>query len=129
MTYEEFLKTDIWKATAESVFRRAGGMCERCGCTTGPFHAHHITYICRNRDDAPRWVPQGWLPQYWWLMCLDSDCHRYIHNLGDVTKFVETKKILMNRHPSQRHRLIVIEVPWDEYGPNGDWIAATARAV
>jgi hypothetical protein len=28
--YENFLKTDLWKQTTESVFARAGGQCERC---------------------------------------------------------------------------------------------------
>ena len=33
--YQEFLKTEIWRRTAESVYYKAGGQCERCGTTQG----------------------------------------------------------------------------------------------
>ena len=91
--YDNFLKTEIWKQTSESVFCKAGGQCERCGGIEGPFQAHHLTYRAKNRPDAPRSIPRGWLPDYKWLVCLDEDCHRLVHRLPPVEQFWETRRL------------------------------------
>ena len=101
MKYEAFLKTDIWRQTAESVYCRAGGQCERCGSAEGPFHAHHLTYQARNRPGTPRSVPRGWLPDYKWIVCLDEDCHRRLHLLPPVDRFWETRRLFQSHMAGQ----------------------------
>jgi len=129
ITYNEFLQTDIWKRTAESVYCRAGGQCERCYTTHGPFHAHHITYLASNRPDAPHWVSRGWLPDYFWLVCLDEDCHKFMHSLAFMARFWETRKILQGRTNDQKRRLIVIEMPFTNFTTENDWIMCQGRLV
>jgi hypothetical protein len=129
LTYQQFLQTDIWKRTAQSVICRAGGQCDRCYTTHGPFHAHHITYLAGNRPDAPSWVPQGWLPEYPWLLCLCEDCHRYLHWLRFLPRFRETSRILQSRRTDQKRRLIVIELPFTDFGTENAWIMCQGRLV
>ena len=127
--YEEFLKSDVWKATAHSVFCRAGGQCERCGTAEGPHHAHHLTYIAGNRDDAPSWVPSGWLPEFPWIVCLCEDCHRLLHRRGLLFRTREGCKILQNRRRDQKRRLIVIEVPCHDFGTENGWFMCRGHVV
>ena len=96
MTYQQFLKTEIWQRTAESVFCRAGGQCERCGEIEGPFQAHHLTYRAPNRRGTPRSIPKGWLPDFKWLVCLDEGCHHFVHRLPFVEQFWETRRLFQN---------------------------------
>ena len=127
--YQEFLKTSIWKATAHSVFCKAGGQCERCGTAEGPHHAHHLTYIAGNRDDAPSWVPSGWLPEFPWLVCLCENCHRCLHRHGLLYRTSEGCKILQGRRRDQKRRLIVIEVPYNDFRTENDWLLCRGHVV
>lgn len=126
--YEEFLKSDLWKSTAHSVYCRAGGECERCGTAEGQFNAHHIVYIAGNRSDAPSSIPNGWLPDFAWLMCLCEDCHRHIHRLGFLSRFYETSRILQSRRPDCKRRLVVIEMPFSNFEAE-NWIMCRGQIV
>lgn len=97
MKYEDFLQTHIWKQTTEKVKCLAGGQCELCFATSDTLHAHHMTYAAWNRAEAPSWVPQGWLPDYVWLACLDTDCHKYLKSLDLLGGIVEKLNIIRNR--------------------------------
>ena len=102
MTYNEFLATDIWRKTAESVYRKAGGQCEHCYTAEGPFQAHHLTYRAPNRRDAPRSIPRGWLPSFKWLVCLCEDCHHLLHRLLFVDRFWATRQLFQS-HVANLH--------------------------
>jgi hypothetical protein len=128
ITYREFLTTDIWRRTAESVFCRAGGQCERCGTAEGPHHAHHITYYAPNRIDAPAWVRHGWLPDYPWIVCLCDSCHRYLHSMPLLPRFRETSRILRSRTPDRKRRLLVIEMPFSDFATE-NWILCRGQIV
>lgn len=41
--YNDYLRSPAWRAKAEAVIRRAGGVCEACG-TARATQAHHVTY-------------------------------------------------------------------------------------
>ena len=54
VTYEEYLTTLTWKATAHFAKERAGWRCQHPGCESlGPLHVHHLTYerVGQERDD------------------------------------------------------------------------------
>ena len=91
--YSDFLRTEIWKRTTDSTYAKAGGQCERCGTTEGPFQAHHLSYKAPNRPGVPRSIPKGWLPDYKWLVCLCGDCHRFFHHRCFVDQFWETRRL------------------------------------
>jgi hypothetical protein len=99
--YDQFLKTELWKQTSESVFAKAGGQCERCGGMEGPFQAHHLTYKAPNRQGTSRSIPRGWLPDFKWLVCLDLDCHRFLHRLSPIEQFWETRALYQNHQANQ----------------------------
>jgi len=128
ITYQQFLQTDIWKSTAESVFCRAGGQCERCGTAESPHHAHHITYYAANRPDAPKWIRRGWLPDLPWLVCLCDSCHRYMHSMPLLPRFRETSRILRIRTPDRKRRLLVIEMPFSDFETE-NWILCRGQIV
>lgn len=122
--YEAFLQADIWKTTAHSVYCKAGGQCERCGTAEGPFNVHHLSYIAPNRDDAPSWVKNGFLPSYDWLVCLCEDCHRLFHRKGILFRTREGCKIIQSRRRGPKRRLIVLEVPY-----NDEWLICNGQVV
>lgn len=101
-SYDDFLKTEIWKQTTESVYAKAGGQCERCGSAEDPFQAHHLTYKAPNRPGVPRAIPKGWLPDFEWLVFLCGDCHRFFHRLSLVDQFWETRALYRNHVAMQQ---------------------------
>ena len=129
LSYDEFLQTNIWKRTAERVYCKAGGQCEWCYTTHGPFNAHHLTYLASNRPDSPREIPRGWLPSYPWLCCLCEDCHWLIHHVSYLKRTIMGKMILQNRNNRERRRLVVIKLPYTEFGVEPDWLICQGRAI
>jgi len=129
ITYDEFLQTDIWKKTAESVYRKAGGQCERCFTIEGPHHAHHISYYVANRPDAPKWVRHGWLPPYPWYLCLCEECHRILHSMPLLPRCRETSLILRSRRREPKRRFLVIELPYTDLGTEDRWIQCQGQII
>ena len=41
--YHAYLRSEEWKAIRKSIWRRAGGTCERCGMRPMN-HVHHLSY-------------------------------------------------------------------------------------
>lgn len=75
MDYFDYLKSDIWRWKRKQVWRRAGGMCERCAehnCRTPGEHTHHDRY--------PSILGEEPISD---LRLLCADCHRFIHGHSD----------------------------------------------
>lgn len=84
--YEQFLESDLWRATARRIRIRDDHRCQRCGYRDDPNYLviHHTDtgYGHPNRNDAPWYIPEGWLPDDFALSCLCRECHAYIHGYG-----------------------------------------------
>jgi hypothetical protein len=68
----------------------------------GPFHTHHLTYRAKNRPGTPRSIPKGWLPDFKWLVCLDLDCHRFLHHLSPIEQFWETRRLYQSHQANEQ---------------------------
>ena len=72
--YEEYLKSDHWKALRQAKFQEVGKACQTCPSTTKIIHVHHIRYReltdCTTAD----------------LAVLCKDCHDLLHFAGQVFK-------------------------------------------
>ena len=112
------------------MYCRAGGQCGgRCAATkslTG-HHAHHLTYIAGNREDAPSWGSNGWLPDYPWLVCLCEDCHRLMHRLGCTSRLIESRRILRAVQEPESGGSFAIDVPYNDFRTTNDWFLCEGR--
>jgi hypothetical protein len=50
LPYDEYLKTDWWKACRATAMRRARGRCQLCNRNDRPLHVHHRTYERRGEE-------------------------------------------------------------------------------
>lgn len=73
MKYEDYLKTDYWKAVSDAVKKRADYRCQVCN-SPHDLCAHHRTYEHRGRE----------LDHLSDLICLCRRCHEIFH--GKVKK-------------------------------------------
>lgn len=64
--YHAYLRSEEWKAIRKSIWRRAGGTCERCGMRPMN-HVHHLSYQSLYDEDLHD------LEGYCEL------CHEYVH--------------------------------------------------
>lgn len=68
--YDEYLKTDYWKAVSDAIKRRAGYRCQLCN-SQHDLCAHHRTYDHRGRE-------LDYLDD---LVCLCRRCHKIFHGI------------------------------------------------
>jgi 5-methylcytosine-specific restriction endonuclease McrA len=64
--YDEYLKTDAWRAKRRKVLQRAGGICEGCSERQAE-HVHHKTYEHAGRE------------LLFELVALCRECHDLVH--------------------------------------------------
>lgn len=79
MTYQEYLKTDYWKAVSDAVKKRADYRCQLCN-SQHDLCAHHRTYEHRGRE-------LDFLSD---LTCLCRRCHEIFHGKQPQPKPIET---------------------------------------
>jgi len=72
-SYDEYLRTPVWRAKRAQVLRRAGGRCEGCRNAEATT-VHHLTY-----DHVGHEHPEGEL--LFELVAVCGDCHWRLHPL------------------------------------------------
>ena len=75
MTYQDYLKTDYWKAVSDAVKKRADYRCQLCN-SQHDLCAHHRTYDHRGQE----------LDHLSDLTCLCRRCHEIFHGVTATTK-------------------------------------------
>ena len=43
VAYHEYMDSAAWQKVRRAILERAGGKCERDGCTNAPVHVHGVT--------------------------------------------------------------------------------------
>lgn len=79
--YDEYLKTDYWKAVSDAVKKRAGWRCQTCN-SQHDLVAHHRCYDHRGYE-------MNYLDD---LTCLCSRCHKLFHGRLPVERVVKPKR-------------------------------------
>ena len=73
--YREYLLSSIWLGKRARVMRRAGGMCEGCGCRRA-WQVHHLRYPRNCRPGSDEWIRQEKLFD---LIAICRECHEDVH--------------------------------------------------
>lgn len=70
-SYDDYLRSDVWRAKRQEVLRRAEGRCEAPGCARAAREVHHKRY--------PRESTQLGNEPIEWLLALCVEHHRVEH--------------------------------------------------
>lgn len=113
--YDDYLKTDYWKAVSMAVKKRGDYRCQLCN-SQHDLQAHHRTYENRGKE-LDHWAD---------LICVCRRCHGIFH--GTITIIpVAVEKTAGPRKPKRSHT--IPHEPVDAEMPAGDPIVLTPELV
>lgn len=118
MTYQEYLKTDYWKAVSDAVKKRADYRCQLCN-SQHDLCAHHRTYERRGRE----------LDSLSDLTCLCRRCHEIFHGKQEPIKPTEPVERKAPKKKVFDGALDIRNVDHEMPGGSSEWIVLTDALI